>query len=134
MPKNVRRFVWLWLGAWVVFVPALFDIPVPPATMPDGTVFQPPEAAVIGVFIVSAVLVLALFLPFLWLAVWRRKNWARWILFLLYLISLPLTFVGPYPYLFRIPLVGALASASILIEALAFVFIFTGDAQPWYRT
>jgi hypothetical protein len=72
-------------------------------------------------------------LPFFWLAVWRRKNWARWILFVLFVAPMPILFLDPF--LFRhdhLPMFIA-ASSSFFAEAMAFFFIFTGDAKQWFQ-
>jgi uncharacterized membrane protein (DUF2068 family) len=77
-------------------------------------------------------LLLAVLLPFLQLAVWKRKNWARWLLFVVFVIFLPILFVN---HAFRpdhLPMT-AIGFASQLVEAAAFYFAFTGDARPWFQ-
>ena len=80
----------------------------------------------------TMVLIFSVLLPFFWLAVWRRKNWARWVLLLAFAISVPFQFVNPSGIKFGLPL-EVVSTFSTAIEALAFVFIFTGDARPWFH-
>jgi hypothetical protein len=138
MPTNVRRFVWLWWGSFVI---ALIEIPLMP----------PPSASELHIGITRSVLMvtavgvvailLAVILPFFWLAVWRRKNWARWLLLVTFVAGNALFFVHPGPpppgvdvsWLHVPPSVVVVGCLSLLTEAAAFYFLFTGDAQAWFR-
>jgi peptidoglycan/LPS O-acetylase OafA/YrhL len=88
---------------------------------------------------VSAIIFAILF-PFFWLAVWRRKNWARWLLLVafvaasgVYLITAPRSVEDPN-WLHMPPLLILFDSLSILCGAAAFYFLFTGDSQAWFRS
>jgi hypothetical protein len=70
--------------------------------------------------------------PLFRLAVWKRRNWARWVLLLLFVVSVP---AGGYP-LFQSSLPMASVGVflvSNLVEALGFYFLFTGDARTWFK-
>jgi hypothetical protein len=71
----------------------------------------------------------AIFVPPFWLAVWKRKNWARWFLLTGFLVFLPLAFVHPQ---FSVAL-EVLMLVGFVIESAAFWFIFTGDARSWFQ-
>jgi hypothetical protein len=78
-------------------------------------------------------LFMALLLPIFRLAVWKRKNWARWTLFLLFVLSLPLIFVDRH--MFRpdhLPLTLYEIMGTV-IQAVGFYLLFSGDARPWFQ-
>lgn len=76
-----------------------------------------------------ALLLLVVF-PFFWLTVWRGKNWARWFLFISWLVSVAL-FVR-HIALTDAPYLHAIDTVETIINAVAFYFVFTGDARPWF--
>ena len=87
MPANIRRFVWLWLGSIVIALITIPLLPPPSSSELELGVTRPLQmAAAVGVL---AILV-AVALSFFWLAVWRRKNWARWLLLVAFVASIPL--------------------------------------------
>ncbi|HEX4158715.1 MAG TPA: hypothetical protein VHY79_09575, partial [Rhizomicrobium sp.] len=78
----------------------------------------------------GTVIFAAIFFPIFWFAVWRRQNWARWLLLCAFVASVPSTFL-PFEARFSRAIVG-LGILSNLVEACAFYFLFTGDARPWF--
>ncbi len=81
----------------------------------------------------TALTFLGLFFPFFWLAIYRRRNWARWVLLLAFIASLPLGFLDNLKGVsFPLANIGV-ALVSSLMELVAFYFLFTEDAQPWFR-
>ncbi|HTT82357.1 MAG TPA: hypothetical protein VMF67_02650 [Rhizomicrobium sp.] len=128
MPTNVRRFLWLW---WAAFVIGAAEIPLTP---PNSTLlnFGATRSVQTALAAGGTALSLATLLPFLWFAVRRRKNWARWVLLVSFIISLPLEFLDPSVWSGdQLPLTG-MALLSVLAEAASFYFLFTGDARPWF--
>jgi hypothetical protein len=120
MPKNIRRFVWLWFGTYPISVAAQFLTPVE-VSDPEISSFNYWVITAIVMFIFSGVDVLLS-----WQAVWRRKNWARWALLVYALIFLPWMFEDVVvPVIF-------LDSLVVATNALALFFLFTGDARPWF--
>lgn len=77
--------------------------------------------------------VAAFFLLFIWLIARRRKNWARWIWLLLFILGIPLYI----PTLKHLASVGLVASiivyAQNVAQIAALVLIFTGNARDWFR-
>ncbi len=128
MPKNVRRFGWLWCAYWVICAACipLVRLPVPPA-LKLGRLFE--MGLVAGGFAIQ----LAVFLPFFWLAVLGRKNWAKWVLFVPFVASMPFIFVGPASIYHQSPGMNAIGLLSALTLGAGFYFLFTGDARPWFK-
>jgi hypothetical protein len=137
MPTNVRRFVWLWLGSFALGLIAIPFLPPPNPSVLDLGITRAAEMRLSAD--VSAIIFAILF-PFFWLAVWRRKNWARWLLLVafvaasgVYLITAPRSVEDPN-WLHMPPLLILFDSLSILCGAAAFYFLFTGDSQAWFRS
>lgn len=125
MPKNVRRYAWLTVVAFLIGL-----VGTPPVWVASWT--PRPVVTQLVVLVVATLSFLAINLPFFWLAVWRGKNWARWVLLLLFVASVPFVFVHWQGMLY--PAAGfAVALLSTLVQALALYFLFTGDARPWFR-
>ena len=128
MPTNVRRFLWLWCVAFLI---GSAEIPLtPPNTELQDFGITP--SLQLALTAATTALSLATLLPFLWFAVRRRKNWARWVLLVSFIISMPLVFLDPAVFSGdQLPLT-VLEFLSIFAEAVAFYFLFTGDARPWF--
>ena len=125
MPKNVRRFAWLYWAAFLIVL-----IGVPPLWVASWTA----HAVITQLIVVAATALISavIFFPLFWLAVWRRRNWARWILLLAFVASVPFGFVN-WPGE-RLPVAGiGVTLLSNLVAALAFYFVFTGDARAWFQ-
>jgi hypothetical protein len=127
MPTNVRRFAWLW---WASSAIALIEIPLMPPPSSSELRIGMTRSIQMGIEAGVVAILVAALLPFFWLAVWRRKNWARWLLLVAFVASMPLSFVH-IPNL--APSVIVLEWLSLLSEAAAFYFLFTGDARAWFR-
>jgi hypothetical protein len=112
--------------SWLTGIAEFFLMPNPDAAAERMGVTRPVQT--IMYFAIYAVMS-AIFVPPFWLAVWKRKNWARWFLLVGFLVFLPLVFVHPPSSL----ALEALEWAGFATETVAFVFIFTGDARTWYR-
>jgi hypothetical protein len=127
MPKNVRRFIWLWVGSALV---AIVSIPIQPQ--------EPRLQAAIGYTAYVAALIAGEFVgglvlvPFVWLAAWRRANWARWLLGVGNLLVLPLFFAVPITFYTQHPLATACTTISAVMEYLGVLLLFVGDARPWF--
>ena len=127
MPKNVRRFAWLW---WSSNLLEFCGIPFAPPLDPSKTVFT--RASQMEFDFIAIAVVIALLLPFYWLAVSRRKNWARWVLALFFAaLAVANLFVSTPPI--HNPVGVAIDYVSWLALAAAFFFLFTGDARPWFN-
>jgi hypothetical protein len=131
LPRNVKLAVCLWLFAFVGMRGAaaisayFFGI---------GKVSNGPEFSVAMILAFALLSVLPLWL--LWLAAWRRKFWARSLLFMLYLFALfalarhifgwfgtAVTFAG----------LGLWYNVAVFaIEGVALLLLCTGDAHPWF--
>ena len=131
LPRNIKLFVSLWWASVGIGIVEVFLMP-PPDANAVRLGFTPLVQAVFASVVMA--IILAICLPFFWLAVWRRKNWARWVLFCAFVISLPLSFVDKNAFRTdHLPLTIA-AFFGTLIEVVAFVLLFTGDAKAWFKS
>jgi hypothetical protein len=116
MPTNVRRFEILIYLAGIITV----------ATTPlRGISLTPPQ-------ILENVIWWGFIILLIWLTARRKKNWARWLLFGLFVmetITIPFIVVSHQE--------GALGLLILLsvsvIEGAAYYFVFNGDSRPWFR-
>jgi hypothetical protein len=123
MPSNVRLFVWLFLASVLVTFAYIPLIPSSPRVS---------HAVMMTVQTVVFLIVDALFFVLVWLAAWRRKSWARWVLLLIFAIALVADFAMPGAYYRSHPFLTEIALASTILEAGSLYFIFTGNARAWF--
>ena len=127
MPTNVRRFEWLW---WISNLIDLSSIPF--STDPEILNYGFSRTAQIEFALVVYAVVIAIQLPFFWLAVSRRKNRARWVLFIIFVaFTIGYLFSPSPPAGSRV--MAVMEFISWLVEAASFIFLFTGDARPWFN-
>ncbi len=62
----------------------------------------------------------------------RRKNWARWLLAILFVVGLPGSIPAVTDALAFNPPVAFLMGAQILTQLVALIFVFTGNARDWF--
>ncbi|HEX3652573.1 MAG TPA: hypothetical protein VHU18_07110 [Rhizomicrobium sp.] len=130
MPRNVRWFGWLWVASFLLAFPELLLMPAPDA---EATTLGVTRSTEIKLGIGALLLLMAILFPFFRLAVWKRKNWARWVLFAIFVLSLPLLFVDHAFRADTLPLT-IYGFVGTLMEAAAFYFLFTGDARAWFQS
>jgi hypothetical protein len=127
MPKYVRRFAWLWWLHILIALGALAQLP-PSSFLSKLGVTPPMQMGMSGFGTVVITLVL---LPF-WFAVRKGRDWARWVLFAAFAISIPNLLLDPTGYQAAyLPLTG-IRILSLLVNAAAFYFVFSVEAQPWF--
>lgn len=69
----------------------------------------------------------------IWLTARRRKNWARWLLLILALLGLP-AYVHMFGRMISVDfLAGLLSSVQCVVQAIAFVLLFSGNARDWFK-
>ena len=122
MPKNIRRFAWLW-GAACLVGSTWFLLP--------HQRLSPPRNLSVPALIALVAVAFAISLFLFWETVWRRKNYARWALFALFALALPKQII--YATLEHSALQMAVRFVVLLLEAAAFFFVFTGDAKAWFH-
>lgn len=72
-------------------------------------------------------------LTLVWLIARRRKNWARWLSFALFLLGVvPFTFTIGADLRFN-HFLGLLKILQLASQGIAFYFIFSGDAVHWFK-
>ena len=118
MPKNVRRFEFLMYVALTVSFALL-----------AWAFWEGPSPQILpGLSMLSVWWSFKVFL--IWRAARRRKNWARWILFVMFILETAVLAFNSAQADAEIPDVLFLIRA---LEGLAYYFVFTGDARPWFR-
>jgi hypothetical protein len=89
----------------------------------------------IGFIIFVQAFVFAMEVLFIWLIARRRKNWARWVWLMIFVLGIPF---AP-AVLVRIlsssgPVAAALMCAQNLAQIVALFLIFTGSAREWFKS
>jgi hypothetical protein len=79
------------------------------------------------------IFVFAFIVMFIWLIARRRKNWARWVLLVLFVLGIPASVRLIGQWLRLEPLVGALSVVQSLLQVVALVSVFTGNARDWFK-
>ncbi len=149
MPSHVRIFFWLGVcailysvsfTAWFLMFPSQETITVMARLPPAFRAFT--EHAILRNTIVFTALWAVVPSVLLWLAAFRRQNWARWgyaALFAFHKIMpwvVALAYFRRVPHTFDFPLRDwsdpmALVSNALVLAAIAFAF--TGNARDWFR-
>jgi hypothetical protein len=123
VPKNVLWFeVLLYLSLTLDALSVAFQDRTPTAAMTEQ---------MITVATVMSAVVILLLVYFVWLAAQRRKNWPRWVLaavFVLSVISLT-QLIGEK----GVELDSGIEVVSCALTAAGLYFSFTGDAQGWFN-
>jgi hypothetical protein len=126
LPSNVARFeqlMYLSLAIGLINATLTWDHNVAQASKLGGAYF----VLFIQMFVISFIVL------FIWLVARRYKNWARWVLLVLFVLGMPGT-VGVVRQWFRLePVVGVLNLVQILIQVIALVYVFTGNARDWFK-
>src|ERR1700733_1676998 len=89
----------------------------------------------IGFIIFVQAFVFAMEVLFIWLIARRRKNWARWVWLMIFVLGIPF---AP-AVLVRIlsssgPVAATLMCAQNLAQIVALFLIFTGSAREWFKS
>lgn len=120
LPSNVQRFeqlMYLSLGVSLVDVPLEWDRFVADS---QGNA----SVAAFGIIFSFAILVLLI-----WQAARNRRNWARWALLAIFVLST----IPELQHFKGGPLAGFCSLASYLTAAAGLFFVFTGEARSWYE-
>jgi hypothetical protein len=123
LPKNVLLFeVLLYLSLMLDAVSVAFQDRTPSAEMTDS---------MITVASLMSVGMILLLVYFVWLAAQRRKNWPRWALFAVLVLS-----VVPLVEVIAVRGLGfdsGIEVISCALTAAGLYFSFTGDARGWFN-
>jgi hypothetical protein len=123
VPKNVLWFeVLLYLSLTLDALSVAFQDRTPSEEMSE-------QMITIATVIAAGMILLMVYL--VWLAAQRRKNWPRWVLFaLLVLSSISLVqIIGESGF----ALDSGIEIVSCALTAAGLYFSFTGDAQGWFN-
>jgi hypothetical protein len=88
------------------------------------------ESTIAAATFVAACMLL-LFVYLVWLAVYRRKSWPRWVL----VMSLSLSVLSLVQVLgvYGLQFDNAIEIVSCVLTALGLYYAFTGDAREWFN-
>lgn len=128
MPRNVVVFERLMYAALII---GLLNLILDASRQSELPEIQ--AAGGFGVVAAVAVAALGLLLLLIWLIARKRKNWARWLLVGFFVIGLWPTLQNVGSVLAANPPVGLLSVAQLVIQTAAIVFLFSGDARPWFE-
>ena len=130
LPRNVKRFAWIWIISFLLQFP---EILFTPSVLVERARMARHWSGEVKLMIAAVIFLFAVLLPFFQLAVWGRKNWARWVLLLAFAVPTPLLFLEPRMFREDYLPQTLYEFAVTLLEAVGFYFLFTGDARPWFR-
>lgn len=87
----------------------------------------------VGFLLVMQLLLIALFVLLIWLIARRRKNWARWVILIFFLLGLPMLVPDFLEMLDANPIVGLLSAIQVILQIAALCFLFTGNSRVWFK-
>ena len=64
-----------------------------------------------------------------WLIARRRQNWARWVMVVMYVVGLPFFVINMSE---QGILTVSLSAVQAVLQLVALVLLFTGNARPWF--
>jgi hypothetical protein len=144
MPSHLKIFFWLvvTVAAWWVGS-MLWVMQFPPAEMVAALAKIPPgmRAAVARnawqITLVSTAIRVVVFVGLAWLAAFRRQNWARWALLVIFILS----HAVPFAIAMRLDRMQEFISryhdwqgdVIALVIAAALAFAFTGNAREGFK-
>jgi hypothetical protein len=83
--------------------------------------------------LVVQIIVITSEVTLIWLIARRRRNWARWLALISFLVGIPFS-MNTYIDLFQSgALAGILDTAQDLLQLVALYLIFTGNARDWFQ-
>jgi peptidoglycan/LPS O-acetylase OafA/YrhL len=122
MPKNVARFeVLAYISIAIGVITSALEY------QRFSTMANPAFILLVQLF------VFLIFVLFIWLIARRRKNWARWLFLILFLLGLPFYIPSLAAMIKNNPISGLLSVVQMLIQGAAIFLVFSGDAKEWFR-
>jgi|GEM_PF-4744564 len=145
MPSHLKVFFWLVAAVAAYWVASmLWVMEFPPAEMTTALAKIPaPMRAALArnawmITLISTIIRVAVFVGLAWLAAFRRQNWARWSLLVIFILShaaplvLAIKFGRMPEFLSRY--YDWQADLIALVLAVALAFAFTGNARAAFRS
>ena len=126
MPSNVARFEQL------MYLSIALGVIVDALEWNQLVLLAGPVGGALFVLVFQSI-VLASDVILIWLIARRRKNWARWLALISFLVGIPFS-MNTYIDLFQSgALAGILDTAQDLLQLVALYLIFTGNARDWFQ-
>lgn len=73
------------------------------------------------------------FMAILFYLIGRRKNWARWVFVILFVLGTPLSVNPLIQSLKQFPISGALGLLQVVAQIVAGVLLFLAPARAWFK-
>jgi hypothetical protein len=124
IPKNVHRFELLMYAT----------IPITLALEPYYSRFRSPSPFDRFTALIILMVAVSVYVVVIWAIARKRQNWLRLGMVAIFVISLPGNGIAIWHESFNSYLDSFLLAANLLIGIIAYYFIFTGDAIPWFET
>lgn len=87
----------------------------------------------LGFLIATGLFTVAILMLFIWLIARRRKNWARIVFVVLFVLGL-VPFVQNFlNVLAANPLAASVSGLQLLLQVVALFFVFSSSARPWFK-
>ena len=124
MPSNV---VWFERLMYLAILLGLVDIYT--TAQREAVTFPSAQA---WIYVAVAIILTGVYVLLIWLAARRRKSWPRYVLAVLFLLTLAAALVSLPTDLREHPLDVVVNALQCVAEAVALVLIFTGNARAWF--
>ena len=123
VPRNVRIFEWLMYSTLAITILAApFNPRFYSAFKRFGLLELPISAVAFGVVALI-----------IWAIARKRQNWLRWVMAFIFVINLPIGVRDNLRMIPSDPLTAWLSLLCTVIMGVAYFFVFTGDAIPWFQ-
>jgi len=129
MQKGVRLFGWLWCAHVFIAVGGMVLLPASALELKMGVT----RDIQIGMSSFGTIVLTLLLLPFFYFAVWRRQEWAKWVLFAAFVLSILNFLLDATEWQAAFLPLTAVEFTSLIVEAAAFYFLFISDGPAWFR-
>jgi hypothetical protein len=130
MPSNVTWFERLMYGALLLSLVSGYLVAQGELTAAADDIGLGRDA-LLGVVVGIVIIFAAIWVLFIWLAARRHKGWARYVLAILFVLSL-LAYLQGYAEIAERPVEGLVNGVQLVMQLVALILVFTGNAREWF--
>jgi hypothetical protein len=128
MPSNVSTYEKLSYGSLLIGLLIMLFDGQRIAAMPEIR-----NGGGMGMLIAIMLVSFAVIILLVWLSARRRKNWARWLMLLFFIPGAVMSAPQIAQTLQISPVAGVLNIVQSIMQLVAIIFVFTGNANPYFR-